>query len=86
MRARREAAQLTQERAAALAGVTRNALINIEKSELPNPTLSTLLALMRTYGLRTLDELLGPSAAEVAAEVWSDLDWVGGVPNPLPRP
>ncbi|WP_415118355.1 helix-turn-helix domain-containing protein [Micropruina sp.] len=84
VKARREAVGLTQERAAALAGITRNALRNIEKAPLPNTRLSTLLALMRAYHLRTLDELLGPTAAEVAAKAWCDRGWEGGTPNPLP--
>lgn len=84
-RARRQAVGMTQERAAASAGITRNALMNIERSAFPNPTLSTLLSLMRTYGLRTLDELLGPTSAEAAAEAWSGLEWAGGVPKPVPR-
>lgn len=83
IRARREMVGLTQERAAALAGITRNALRDIEGKPLPNPTLSTLLSLMRVYRLQCLDELLGPTAAEVAGEAWSAVGWEGGVPRPL---
>lgn len=85
VKARREAVGLTQERAAALAGITRNALMSIEHQALPNSTLSTLLSLMRVYGLRTLDELIGVTAAEAAAETWSAREWEGGTPRPLMR-
>lgn len=86
MRKRRDAAGLTQERAAALAGITRNALSNIEKAQFPNPTLSTLLALMRTYQLGTVDELLGDTPAEVTGQEWSATSWEGGTPRPLRGP
>lgn len=70
LRERRLAAGLTQERAAALAGITRNALAKLEKQQLPNPSLRTLLALMRAYELDSVEALLGPLPSAVAAAMW----------------
>lgn len=81
LRARREAAGLTQERAAVAAGLTRNTLGSIEKSALPDPHLSTLLALMQVYGLGSLDELLGPMPSMTLAESWQAKGWSGGRPH-----
>ncbi|HYS36935.1 MAG TPA: helix-turn-helix transcriptional regulator [Pseudonocardiaceae bacterium] len=67
---------LTQEQAAATAGITRNALLALERHRFPNPYLSTLLALMRCYGLSSLDELLGRAPAEAVYDAWEAAGWV----------
>ena len=63
MRDLRRHADLTQEQAAVLAGLTRNTIMSLESSEVPDPRLSTLLKLMRLYKVGSLDELLGVSAS-----------------------
>lgn len=83
LKARRRAAGLTQERAAALAGLTRGAVAKLEASELPDPHLSTLLALMRTYGLGSVEELLGHVPSAEIARYWESQEWEGGRPRPL---
>lgn len=70
LRDRRRAARLTQEQAAGEAGITRNALAALEKKELPNPSLRTLLSLMRVYGSDSLDALLGPMPSWAIAIAW----------------
>lgn len=77
MRACREAKGLTQEAAAAEAGITRNALGKIESRQFPNPTLQTMLALMQVYGLRSLEELLGPLPSYRLANDWQRSGWAG---------
>src|SRR3954470_8571857 len=66
---------LTQEDAAAAAGITRNALMGLERRRFPNPYLSTLLALMRCYELSSLDELLGPLPAGAIHDAWEAAGW-----------
>lgn len=83
LRARRRAAGLTQERAAALAGLTRGAVAKLEAAQLPDPHLSTLLALMWTYGLGSIEELLGQVPSAEIARYWSSQQWQGGRPRPL---
>jgi DNA-binding XRE family transcriptional regulator len=80
MRRHREHAGLTQERAAVLAGLTRNTLVTLERAALPDPHLSTLLALMRVYSLGSLEELLGLTPSKVLAEAWAAAGWAGGRP------
>jgi transcriptional regulator with XRE-family HTH domain len=75
LRVVREASGLTQEKAAVAAGLTRNTLVSIEGSRFPDPKLSTLLRLMRTYGLGSLEELLGPPAGALLAEAWEAEGW-----------
>ena len=58
------------ESAAARAGLSRNTLGALETAEFPNPTLSTLLALMETYGVGTLEELLGAVPSRLLLEAW----------------
>lgn len=70
LRDRRRAAHLTQEQAAGQAGITRNALAALEKKMLPNPSLRTLLSLMRVYGSDSLDALLGPMPSWSIAIAW----------------
>jgi transcriptional regulator with XRE-family HTH domain len=72
--ARREAG-LTQEQAAQKAGLTRNAIASLERSTFPDPRLSTLLRLMRTYGLGSIEELLGPTPSERLATAWRARGW-----------
>ena len=72
---------LTQEDAARAADITRNTLSALERERFPNPQLSTLLGLMRCYGLRSLDELLGPMPASRLTAAWDDAGW----PNRRPR-
>lgn len=83
LRARRQASNLTQERAAVLAGLTRGAVAKLEASELPDPHLSTLLALMRVYGLGSIEELLGRIPSAEIARYWESQRWQGGRPRPL---
>jgi transcriptional regulator with XRE-family HTH domain len=66
---------LTQEKAAGAAGITRNRLADLEKARFPNPTLSTLLRLMRAYNLRSIEELLGPVPSARLAAAWEEEEW-----------
>lgn len=75
LRAIRKENALTQEKAAVAAGMTRNALADLEKARLPNPGLRTLLRLMRTYQLRSLEELLGPIPSARLAAAWEEEGW-----------
>lgn len=75
LRAVRKQCGLTQEKAAVGAGITRGRLAELEKARFPNPTLSTLLRLMRTYELRSLEELLGPVPSAKLAEAWEEEGW-----------
>jgi DNA-binding XRE family transcriptional regulator len=72
MRAHREAVRLTQDQAAVRSGLTRNTIVSIEGKSRPDPRLSTLLALMRTYGLGSLEELLGVMPSRALGQVWTD--------------
>ena len=81
LRAHREATGLTQERAAVAAGLTRNTLVAIEKARFPDPHLSTLLALMKVYGVGSLDELLGSMPSRTLADEWEAAGWEGGRPR-----
>lgn len=56
--------------AAAKAGLSRNTLGGLETQQLPNPTLSTLLALMELYGVRTIEELLGVPPSRSLLQAW----------------
>jgi transcriptional regulator with XRE-family HTH domain len=58
------------EEAAGRAGLSRNTLGNLETAVLPNPNLSTLLALMEVYELRSIEELFGSMASRVVLERW----------------
>lgn len=75
LRALREDRRLTQEEAAVGAGITRNTLVDLERSQFPNPQLSTLLALMQQYELSSLDALLGPMPAARVANAWEEAGW-----------
>jgi DNA-binding XRE family transcriptional regulator len=75
LRAVRQESRLTQEKAAAAAGLTRNAIADLEKTRFPNPKLSTLLRLMRAYELRSLEELLGPVPNARLAAAWEEEGW-----------
>ena len=66
----RARAGLTQEQAANRAGITRNALAALEKKPLPNPSLKTLLSLMRAYDLDSIEVLLGPVPSRLLAAAW----------------
>lgn len=57
------------------AGISRNALAGLENRRFPDPHLSTLLALMRCYGLGSLDELLGPLPASAVHAAWEAAGW-----------
>jgi len=73
LRAHREAIGLTQEQAAAEARITRGALAALEKRALPNPSLRTLLSLMRAYRLDSIEALLGSTpSAQLAAVLFAD--------------
>ena len=58
------------EQAAARAGISRNTLGATETSALPNPSLSTLLALMEAYSLRSIEELFGPVPSRLVLRDW----------------
>jgi transcriptional regulator with XRE-family HTH domain len=75
LRAIRNQSGLTQEKAAVAAGITRSRLGELEKARFPNPTLSTLLRLMRTYELRSLEELFGPVPSAKLALAWEEEGW-----------
>jgi DNA-binding XRE family transcriptional regulator len=75
LRAVRKQCGLTQEKAAVAAGITRGRLAELEKARYPNPTLSTLLRLMRTYDLRSVEELLGPVPSARLAAAWDADGW-----------
>jgi hypothetical protein len=57
------------------AGITRTRLTELEKARFPNPTLITLLRLMRTYKLRSIEELLGPVPSARLAAAWEEKGW-----------
>jgi transcriptional regulator with XRE-family HTH domain len=75
LRTVREQTGLSQEKAAGKAGITRNGLALLEKARFPNPTLSTLLGLMRAYELRSIEELLGPVPSARLAAAWDEENW-----------
>jgi transcriptional regulator with XRE-family HTH domain len=75
LRAVRNQRGLTQEKAAVDAGITRSRLAQLEKSRFPNPTLNTLLRLMTTYELRSVEELLGPVPSAMLAAAWEEEGW-----------
>lgn len=77
LRAVRELAGLTQEKAAVASGITRNTLASLEKARFANPKLSTLLRLMKTYKLRSIEELLGPVPSARLAAAWETEEWRG---------
>lgn len=58
------------EAAASKAGLSANTLANIERSAFPNPTLSTLLALVEIYRLRSVEELFGRLPSRVVLAHW----------------
>jgi transcriptional regulator with XRE-family HTH domain len=72
LRRLRQARGLTQEQAAAAAGLTRNTLGSLERERFPDPHLSTLLTLMHVYQLGTLEELLGPLPSARVANAWEE--------------
>lgn len=51
-------------------GLSRNTVMTMESEELPNPTLSTLFALMNAYGVDSLDDLFGPAPSRGALDAW----------------
>ena len=75
LRAARELAELSQEKAAVASGITRNTLASLEKARFANPKLSTLLRLMRTYKLSSIEELLGPVPSARLAAAWEAEEW-----------
>jgi transcriptional regulator with XRE-family HTH domain len=75
LRAARNAAGLTMEKAAVAAGLTRNTIGTLEGAKFPDPKLSTLLRLMRTYDLRSVEELLGPVPSAQLAAAWESEGW-----------
>ena len=67
--------KLSQEQAAVYAGLTRKSIARLENARFPNPHLSTLLRLMRTYNVSSLEELLGTAPSARLAEAWEEEDW-----------
>lgn len=70
LRKLRETAGLSQEEAGVRAGLTRGTLGRLEASAMPDPRLSTLLALMELYRLASLEELLGISPSRLVLRRW----------------
>ncbi len=66
---------LSQEQAAAFAGLTRKSIARLESARFPNPHLSTLLRIMATYEVGSLEELLGMPASARLAEAWAEDGW-----------
>jgi len=81
LRGHREAVGLTQEQAAVRSGLTRNTIVSLERKVHPDPHLSTMLALMCTYRLASLEELLGTTPSLTLANAWAGGGWVGGRPS-----
>lgn len=73
----RQQVELTQEQAAARAGLTRNTIADLERREFPNPHLDVLLALMDVYEVGSIEELLGATPSRVVGRAWRDRDWIG---------
>ena len=67
--------RLTQEQAAVYAGLTRKSIARLENARFPNPHLSTLLRLMKTYNVSSLEELFGTSPSARLAEAWEEEGW-----------
>jgi transcriptional regulator with XRE-family HTH domain len=67
--------RLSQEQAAVYAGLTRKSIARLESARFPNPHLSTLLRLMTTYKLSSLEELLGTSTSARLAAAWEEEGW-----------
>ena len=68
---------LTQEQAAAHAGLTRNTIADLERREFPNPHLDVLLALMEVYEVGSIEELLGWMPSQIVARAWRVRNWTG---------
>jgi transcriptional regulator with XRE-family HTH domain len=66
---------LTQEQAAVHAGLTRKSIARLESTRFPNPHLNTLLRLMTTYRVSSLEELLGIMPSARLAAVWKEEGW-----------
>jgi DNA-binding XRE family transcriptional regulator len=67
--------RLSQEQAAAYAGLTRKSIARLENARFPNPHLSTLLRLMTTYHVSSLEELLGTTPSARLAAAWKEEGW-----------
>lgn len=66
---------LSQEQAAVYAGLTRKSIARLENLRFPNPHLSTLLRLMMTYDVNSLEELLGTTPSARLAAEWGEEGW-----------
>jgi transcriptional regulator with XRE-family HTH domain len=66
---------LSQEQAAVYAGLTRKSIARLENARFPNPHLSTLLRLMTTYDVSSLEELLGTTPSARLAAAWEEEGW-----------
>jgi transcriptional regulator with XRE-family HTH domain len=66
---------LSQEQAAVYAGLTRKSIARLESARFPNPHLSTLLRIMATYNIGSLEELLGTPPSARLAEAWEEEGW-----------
>jgi transcriptional regulator with XRE-family HTH domain len=69
--------KLTQEQAAVFAGLTRKSIARLESTRFPDPHLSTLLRIMATYNVGSLEELLGIPPSARLAETWAEEGWPG---------
>ncbi len=67
--------RLSQEQAAVYAGLTRKSIARLENARFPNPHLSTLLRLMTTYDVSSLEELLGTTPSARLATAWEEEGW-----------
>ena len=70
LRSLRTARKWSIEVAAAKAGLSGNTLANLEHTALPNPTLSTLLALMEVYQLNSIEDLFGAARSRLLLAEW----------------
>jgi transcriptional regulator with XRE-family HTH domain len=68
-------AGLTQEQAAVYADLTRKSIARLENARFPNPHLATLLRLMKTYNVSSLEELFGTPPSARLAEAWEENGW-----------
>lgn len=67
--------RLSQEQAGVYAGLTRKSIARLEAARFPNPHLSTLLRLMTTYDVSSLEELLGTTPSARLAAAWEEEGW-----------
>jgi transcriptional regulator with XRE-family HTH domain len=70
LRRLRQARGWSIDEAANRANLSRNTLSNVERSVVPNPTLSTLFSLMELYEIQTIEGLLGSVPSSILLDEW----------------